>query len=538
MDRGTLRELDPAVKVVKLRVADCLRRPIARKIEFALEGAAGIYADPNDLPGMLGSVAHRVGMTELTNMSCAATQRLRNNSRMWARKALEPIPLGELDDLFEWWLQDTHYTVNEKDRLRQLRIDIESRSTDIYSNVKDQHSFFNKVESTMKHKTNRGIMGCHDEIKVVLGPIIKYIEKIVFKKVWCENCHFTKGKTKDELAELLEKIDGDVGQGGVVETDYSSFEGLITPKIQAATEWQVYARLLKNYPKIAALLKRQLMGKHRLRGKLLIVELLGRRMSGDLWTSLGNGLVNVLLFDFLCKEAGIKLLGGVMEGDDGLYWLDDKAFDPDFALKYNLLLKMVPFSRYFYASFCGMCFDPRSKAIMKDPSKALIKFGVTHSALMYSKNEGRRGLLRAKALSLLCETAGCPVLSVLAMKAIEYTNGYETVWDPRDFGGAYWMTEVRRKVKRLYGDGTIVDKAETVISDSARRLMEIKFGWTVDDQLRAEEAIRRFDGRGFITDPFINGRVLDDYPDCVEYNNDYVVTYAKGTPWSDLNLPS
>jgi len=158
-------------------------------------------------------------------------------------------------------------------------------------------------------------------------------------------------------------------------------------------------------------------------------------MSGEMCTSLGNGFTNLMLALFIASLRHGHLEGYV-EGDDGLFATDFELTKEDYL---NLGFTMKNVDEVFHpgwASFCGMLFGD-SLQIVRSPRRFLENFGWTHSAV-HGGEKVMLGLLRAKALSAVYETPHCPIVSVLARRALHHTRGVT----PRFVNDGFHNTEL------------------------------------------------------------------------------------------------
>jgi len=151
----------------------------------------------------------------------------------------------------------------------------------------------------------------------------------------------------------------------------------------------------------------------------------GLRMSGDMCTSLGNGFTNLMLFYYILSLKGYTpdRVSALVEGDDGLFAvpIPCKITSDDY-LKCGFTIKIEEFQDPVRASFCRLIFS-NSRQCIRDPRRFLDSFGWTHSHL-YANDKVMYELLRAKALSAIYETPHCPIVSVIARKALLMSEGY------------------------------------------------------------------------------------------------------------------
>jgi hypothetical protein len=240
------------------------------------------------------------------------------------------------------------------------------------------------------------------------------------------------------------------------------------------------------------------------------VKVKGVRMSGEMCTSLGNGFANLMNTLFLVSERGGKCVG-VVEGDDGLFATNVKLTCEDYSkLGFDIKIEEVP--HYRLASFCGIVSSVKGNPLA-DPRKVLLTFGWTHSPMMSSKNA--RGLLRAKALSLLYEHPNCPILTELAMRYIALTEGHKPI-----FSNNWYERLLNEEVIRFSAD-TLASMKEGIDWEVRLQFADC-YGIDVQLQLDIE---REISGWGF--GQIESSSVLSlfdsrEYDDCRAYYHRYV----------------
>lgn len=334
---------------------------------------------------------------------------------------------------------------------------------------------FVKREDYEEPKFPRGIRAPTDDVKGIIGPLIKQIENSVYALP-----QFIKHVPVNERPAYIMKLNKPGFE--IIATDYSSFESLFRAEIMKAAEIELYQYMCKNLPKVAlnefcAMLtgknKVSTLGKGR-RAKLkIVVE--ACRMSGEMTTSLGNGFTNLMVALYLCSRVGHTLdnggVDGVVEGDDGLFVIRNNAPTKEDFAKLNFIIKIEKPSCLNEASFCKMVFDPIDKSNVTDPARILAKIGWTDSAAMWGNSKTLKQLLRAKGLSLFCELPRCPIVNALARYVVRITEG-----------SRYRQHE--RAWKRY-------DLSKVVVSDEVpgcnRVLVANKYGITVPVQLQIEK---------------------------------------------------
>lgn len=387
-------------------------------------------------------------------------RRFKKFVRKYVKTHYQPLDKIVLDhnNLDSLWLDDAHhYTLKQKQRFHDLLDEyiLKGHNMNKYRYRYECNSFI-KRELTTEMKEPRIINSRSDLFKVLIAIYIKEIERIITH----DNSHFVKGKLPQEVAQRLKQI---TDQHGICyETDYSSFEGSFTPEVKRYCEYTLFKHMLKNNPQALAelrpLYELQFVERlHFMTSKHLdyTATFRGSRMSGDMWTSLGNGFTNMMLFLFAIKKlqdnsSDVLNYDYVFEGDDGFFSLNkDVDIDHfiDNARKLGFKLKILKASSFSDVSFCGIKLAP-SGLFLPDVISTLTKFGYTSEPFIVrqiTKNNTThhfqyrlKQYIRAKALSLLSLSEGVPILQAIAAKGLQLTEGVQL--NPRDFD--WWYTEV------------------------------------------------------------------------------------------------
>jgi hypothetical protein len=391
-------------------------------------------------------------------------------------------PLG-----FEEWLDSTTYTEGRKAQLREVHDSLKGGPPT--ARQCSHVDTFGKAEGYPEYKNIRLINARSDAFKAWSGPMFKAMENAVYKLD-----PFIKHTPVPERPQRIM----DLKQAGrkYYQTDFTSFESHFTPQIMNAIECALYRHCLANYPGDAAIICRTLMGENRLRTRTGVkIGIKGRRMSGDMCTSLGNGFTNYMLAAYLCHKQGAAIYGFV-EGDDGLF-ATEATLTREMYLKLGFNIKIEEVDDPCHASFCGMIFA-QSAQIIKDPKKFMGTFGWTTSFI----NAGTvimMGLLRSKALSAVYETPQCPILGAMARRALIVTKGYAIRvvndgynWIPRD---------------------TLAIPAFNPSADT-RQLFADKFGISISAQLEIERRVMLGD--------YSIGDILTPPSDQLHYSSRYI----------------
>lgn len=393
-------------------------------------------------------------------------------------------------EFLDKWLDNSKYTLKEKAHYHQLFDEYDQIGhpwnktllNNIYREKIYHCGTFIKKEFLSEEKYPRLINPRPDDFKVLVAPYIKEIEhRMIYNK------HFIKGKLPHEVTKRMKQIQSNYKN--LYETDYSSFEGSFSKYFQNACERQLFRYMLKNNPEIAAIVDECYVGKN-----VLIlgefkdkVEFEGSRMSGDMWTSLCNGVTNMFLFKFCVMKTQTntpKLYDYIFEGDDGFIGTNFKL-DMNLVSQLGFTLKILNTGDPNELSFCGHRYSPDGTHFV-DFWNQIIKFGWSFDPVVLSKygkytSHYESCLMRARALSLIYNCGGMPILQELCLKIIALTEGCIVKKHMFD----RWLVE------QYHIDE--VDHLANVkpVSEIARCWFSDTFGITIKDQIELEKDIKR-----------------------------------------------
>lgn len=422
--------------------------------------------DTNDPVGMKTGAAKRFCM-EPPPIDDEFLKGLESFVLRWVKKNLLPLDACS-DTSVPTWLEKTNYTLARKSELLEKW----KKNPDMNERRNRYVKMFLKDESYPEYKYPRGINSRVDEFKCATGPIFKLIEEQVFKLDW-----FIK---KIPVSERPAYIQSRLGHGvKFIATDYSSFEALFRRKIMWAVERQLYLYMTSHLPDGASFMElfdTVISGKNEICNKYFKIYLEATRMSGEMNTSLGNGFSNLMFMLYLCEKKGAKDPLGVVEGDDGLFTMcGDHPTKEDFE-KLGLIIKLEEHDSLSSASFCGLIFDPGDLINITDPLKVLCNSGWTTRQYAGSSHRRKMELLKCKALSIMYQYNGCPILMQYARWLLRVTRGFRARPGQSNLYDREKMLEaLSSKLPSLKpGQGT-------------RELMAEKFGITIDHQKRLEE---------------------------------------------------
>lgn len=341
----------------------------------------------------------------------------------YVRSHYQPIPYRELThEYLDTWLKGSKYTLKQKEMYHKL---MEDYFDPLVSKSKFYRcNSFIKQEYTEEIKEARIINAPNDMLKAVIGPYMHELESQVYDE------HFIKHCDPESVYHRMQRVA--CGAKRVYETDYSSFEGSFTVEVMAACEMQLFRRLLARNPQVLSVVERVDLAKRKLyyRRGMGIAKLKGSRLSGALWTSLANGFTNKMIIEFMAHEQRRKMKKGfhydyLVEGDDG-FIVSDVDLPVKLTKELGFRLKIEEAYDSNGLSFCGLCMGP--SGLVPDFWRTINKFGHTFDTYL-TKTYGskkwfkrRDEMMRSKAMSLLAQSRGVPILQPLALKIMDLTS--------------------------------------------------------------------------------------------------------------------
>jgi len=332
------------------------------------------------------------------------------------QKHLQPLPryednFGELT--MQWILSNPNY--NEA-RKKQLLIEAQRlnysglRLTPRHYNCKS----FIKREFYEEDKYPRLINSRSDIFKILVGPYISLIEKQMYQMPF-----FVKHNTPKQLANKLQHFHK---YRYLLQTDYSSFESCFQLPYTEIVEIEMFKRLLINNPLVLKVIlncyyhgpKPRVV---KLKNKEYEAYTTGSRLSGEMWTSLGNGFSNLINIKTLCRKYNIKMKGFV-EGDDGLFSLSKNLIKQRDFEELGFNIKMKYETNIQNTSFCSLTYDKESNELLANPEQ-ISRLGWTcRSTYLNARITKVLGLLKAKAMSSYSQNPCTPILGPLCYRII------------------------------------------------------------------------------------------------------------------------
>lgn len=384
------------------------RRLMFRRLrkEVCVPGCVPICLDTNDPETVRDSFCSRL-LRECPKVD----PRTLGEFRKFVKLELRDVPIVDVANVdFEDWLRKTSYSDARKAELRLASNELGGGNPS--RRQRESVSAFGKTESYMEYKHMRMINSRGDAFKAWSGPYIHALEDVVYKFY----PEFVKHTTIQQRAERVRALKQDGAH--YYSTDYTSFECGFSPDLMEACENALFRHSLGKW-KGCEMLCRTNAGKNRMHTRTgCNAAVRGRRMSGDMWTSLGNGFTNLMIARFQAHQMGAKM-SALIEGDDALI-ATTKPLSHQIYSDLGFIIKIKVEEDPCTASFCGLVFA-ESGEIIREPRRFLSTFAWT-SSFVNGTQLLMDQLLIAKTLSGLMETAQCPIIGAMLRTAYDLTH--------------------------------------------------------------------------------------------------------------------
>jgi len=388
----------------------------------------------------------------------------------------KPLPFKtkekENNDFNHWIENQDHYPQTRKDSLREA---FESLKTQGLEN-KDYHiKSFIKREFYEDVKFCRFINARSDRFLSRVASFIHDIEDQVYRLKY-----FVKHKDITQIPHLLAKLDKYKLK---LETDYSSFESGFNPFITDACECELFRFFLQNNEDclhdVLGCYYQIVNGKiipriDLLKNKEFFAFVQGSRMSGDLWTSLGNGFTNLMIMLFYAEKYHFKF-EGMVEGDDGIFGMDQEYMKEKYYTDLGFKIKMQYVTNLCDTCFCGNLFDSHDLNLIISPEHLNRIFWTCNAQYLHAKSKLKEKLLRAKAMSMSILGKNTPIIFKLCYKILSLLGSGSLIEHD-------WWSRLKL---RSY----VAMRPDAVIPMSSRLLYNQHFGIPIDVQLLIENTI-------------------------------------------------
>jgi hypothetical protein len=427
---------------------------------------------------------------------------------------------------FDEFIENTPYT-------RARKNDLTATHSKPFDPVKGYNvKGFTKNENYPEYKHFRGIMSRSDDYKTRVGPFFRKFDKILFSKKF----FIKKVPVYNRASWLSDKFRF---AREIYCTDFSSFEatfGIPLLKVELFVyDW--FLRYNKHRVRIMEMIRSGIGSLNRIVYKYFSFCILGRRMSGEMNTSGGNGLMNLMMTYFILHERGNPLdLESAFEGDDGEVEINHISQQPT-AEDYTDLgakIKIDKPDSPSEASFCGLIYDVNAMDNVTSPMEILMSFGWTTDQYVNASQNKLLALLRSKSLSLLYEYPACPIVKELALYGLRMTANITDKYLRKVFS----KMRINEYDKRIYDEafdalrhGALMSKP---IQPATRALVAKRYDIPVHVQLSVEKYINGLN----VLQPLVIPEIMPlIHLDCKHYFSNYVVQTDKPTHFTYVNFP-
>lgn len=397
-------------------------------------------------------------------------------------KYYKPLAHLEEQDVFNDWIEKQHnYNDARKQELKEAfdTIHVEGKRL----NEKDYVvNTFIKPEWYEAPKCPRWIASRSDRFKAKVAGFIHRIEKQIYNTLIDGNKWFIKGEV---ISQLPKRIKAVLTKKFMLETDFSSFESGFNPFFTDCCECNLWRYFLVNNKTILDDVMKCYYQKSRIQVKTPKgmkpryrecikprVEKLkcpyytayasGLRMSGEMWTSLGNGFSNLMIFLYIAYLKG-KVIKGLVEGDDGIFGIDSKFVDAKIINEFGFSIKIQYETEMSKTCFCGNLFVEEEEKLIVAPEQIARFMWTCHRQYAFCGYKKQMQLLKAKAMSLYCTGQNTPIAAFLAYKTYMLLTSVKAVSDESH---NWWKQEKLRQAKEcLFVLPTITEKARLMYAD-------------------------------------------------------------------------
>jgi hypothetical protein len=494
-------EWSNTVKILNYRKSDtAYRPPVAESLGCHVEDAVLFKVDPSDSETTLAGVLKRFA-TKTPVPNPDKLDRLFKFMEWYVPTQFTPLP-ATTDLSFEYWLKSCkNYSVARRNELARIYYEIKD--------PKDRKNFivksFVKDEWYDEVKHSRAINSRADQFKCMVGPFFRAIEEVFFK----HQDFIKKVPVADRPSYIKQRLHR---PGSSVQcTDFSSMEAHFAERIFEIEFW-FYHYMLQFCPGVETFdewMDEVLNGTNRCFFKFFCVLVQGKRMSGEMNTSLGNGFVNWITSKFHAFEKGcLDKHDGLFEGDDSIVVTPCPPTIEDYR-EIGFTVKIFEVPCIEEASFCGLIFDTDDMVNVTDPVSELLSFGWTNKRYVGAKRSTKLALLRCKSLSMMYQYRGCPILAALARYGLRMTKGICT--DKVRSQLCQWDQTHLDQALDLYQQTRFGDILNHPIGDGTRLLVEKKFGIRFEHQIEVERYLDAKTDLSPISVPLIQMYIPDQH---------------------------
>lgn len=409
-------------------------------------------------------------------------------SKKWIEENFTPLEAGyTFESALEAWLAHSErYTLKTKDKLRKIQKLILSGRYESKLHGKGDPlglktvKIFIKNENYPEVKEPRIISPCSEELKALIGGFFHVLEEHLIHSTPFFVKTLNRGKIIKKINLLASRHSCFMG------SDFSSFEGSQDIEIQINFEREFFRYMFQSYPEVTKYIDMLYTGRNLYYRDTYLGTIYGKRMSGDMHTSIGNSILNASLWNF-CAYKTSSDLELLVEGDDA-FLCSDEPLDVNIIRELGFDCKLEgPSTNPDDITFLSM-FRTNGKLFGNVP-KILDKIGVVKSSYMASlcrsnrKDKTLRDYAFTKAYCFFVMFQGTPIVEACCRKIMKEIDGHID------------MTLMPDYFSIKFGD--LKPIAYVPIYDEVRKAVAEKFGISVQLQLELEEQILNAEGCSF-----------------------------------------
>lgn len=372
-----------------------------------------------------------------------------------------------------------------------------------------------KVVDGVNRPRPRLIMTMSDYFSMVLSPLVQVVH--LWNKGWISK-YQVKNLTPDEF---VSKVASFCEKDHIV-TDYSAFESSVSGMFKDI-EVSFVKKLLTKCGCQKTLRKYlQLDRRHRKLNCDIGEFLISSRCSGDYFTSTLNCLINLLINEYSAYKTNNNNLQLIVEGDDGITLPSQVDTEVINALGFD-------FSSNLKGSIPA---DIDFLRVRWDYSGPLVNIGRCLKKLFWIDSQTQlplrrqKAIIRAKALSYLFSSPGCPVLTAAINYILKQTAGSNYFKGIEQYLGNYKTCPLDlTKIGRNYGINKVDDYKRSLVAAGAQGFPPIP----VNVQVLLEN--------NFAKGNFYVGSLLNEYEDIstCELNDEWKKPVGEGELSKELS---
>lgn len=442
---------------------------------------------------------------------------------------ISELMAGEIERFLDWdqYKLTLRYDPARLRQLEQIRDEVRVIETfDFADNAEGifQKYLWTKIEAHVKWESYKGemkyarlIFARVDWFKVFFGGYAKIMQKCIYECL--EQFCCTNLPVKDLPKHMVEKYSL---CSLILSTDFSAFESHNYPWIMKNIFFKFMVRMWSyEFDNELYVSMGVLTGTNVIENTYVWCKVDAKVMSGEVWTSITNWITNVIFIyyivecegyayctGFFSHEFSAKYFRGVClppvhsmavftaAGDDGMTglpfyeWIDySKLQLDDYLHFYGVNLKLEMKESIAGSGFLSKLYSENDMNTLCDPIKQLSK-GILPLKYANAKVGLKKALARARAMSLLYEFGGCPIVASYALCIIRCTRNVQMkralILMHKD---DWYKQQVLEEAIQWYEDNVKGKYFEwkSEIGMESRYIIEDNFGIPVCTQLYVEE---------------------------------------------------